>query len=173
MNRRRLLIGSGAVAALWALPTVADNYLESDPQPHTSDPATPAPDIEVSTDDVRDVMARPWQYEDALVQFVGVIVEIRVAPPDQGYPVGEDPEDQVPFRTQILVSAEHDDGNSELFLVALDHDPVGIHKDHRVRVVASFVGTHRELFDDGLTFWDWPLFVAVSVELEPETDDDP
>jgi hypothetical protein len=170
MNRRQfaaVVIG----ATLIGLPgarVYANTQLESDPQPHTSDIATPSATPPDATDvDIRDVFARPWKYQDTAIRFAGIVHEMRVAPPGQGYPTGDEDTGTSIFRTQMLVEVAFPQGSLERVLVVSDIDPDDVHRGVYVEIVAVHGGNHREE-DSGGGFWEWPLFIAISIEPVPE-----
>ncbi len=169
MLTRRQLLGASLAGAAFGLggPGAAlggDYYLTSEPKLHEATPAPPVAEAAIEHDDVREVLARPWKYEEVAITFTGVIVELRVAPPGEGYPCGEDGS---LYRSQLLMTAQYADGESERLLIAFDADPVGIHKDNRIDVVAVFGGMHREPAEGG-GYWEWPLFIASAIALAPE-----
>lgn len=163
ISRRVLAASLGLGASVWIGSVLADYQLESESMRQTVDPATPSSDLDLSTDDIRSAFARPWQYEDVLLQFNGVIVEMRVAPPGEGYPVGE-PNKQILVRSQLLVDAEFEDGNDERILVGYDDDPEDFHQDDRVRVTCQFGGMHEEELVERGGYWHWPFVIATQIE---------
>lgn len=148
--------------------SAASTQLRSSPEHH--EPVVSTPEMVDQQDiveaDVRDVLARPWKFQDQLVRFHGTVEEMRVAPPREGYRTGSDKVGFTFFRTQMLIEAEFNDGNSEDVLVVINVDPEKIHKDRYVEVVATHAGEHIEEARGG-GYWQWPYFVAISVD--PET----
>lgn len=172
MTRRAFGVGLAGILVLQRSANVAaGSRLSSAPQPHEPSSVTPEAVDEGNTvdADIRDVLARPWKYEDQLVRFRGTVEEMRVAPDGQGFPVGNEEDGTTLFRTQMVMDADLPDGETENILVVSDTDPEEVHKDVYIEVVATFGGTHIEDARGG-GYWEWPFFVGRSVEptIEPE-----
>lgn len=167
MNRRAFSIASAASAiGIWTWAAASD-YLDSEEQPLEECMATPDESLEVVDEDLRNVLARPWMYEDRLIQFSALIDEMRVGSPGNGFRTGDEDAKET-YRTQCLTTVTFPDANEETVLVVFNDDVPDIHQDDTVMVTGTFGGEHWE--DAGGGYWDWPFVVAVKIEkVDPST----
>ncbi len=167
MNRRVFLIGSAASAIGSWTRTAASDYLDSEEQPLEKSMATPNASSEVVNEDLRNVLARPWMFEDKLIRFTAIIDEMRVGSPGNGFRTGDEDSEET-YRTQLLTTVTFPDDNEETVLIVINEDVPDVHQDDTVMVTGRFGGEHRE--EAGGGYWEWPYVVAVRIEkVDPST----
>ncbi len=164
MNRRRFLVASVSSLGVlgFGLAAFAQNDRLRSPSTRADEsPATPYRDPEIYQGDVRDLWVKPWALGDKWARFRGVVEQIRVAPPGEGFEIGADPVIGV-FRSQMLVAVDLPNDESETILVVINSEVSGIYADDSVEIVGKAAGRHDEPAGGGI----WPFYVVIANSIE-------
>lgn len=163
MNRRQFAVSSvaGLAGFTYAVHAIAQDKLATESQPTHRLPATPVSAPTIYDGDIRDMWARPWVFENVFAQFQGVVEQIRVAPPGEGFLTGEEGSEDL-YRSQVTLTLGIDGLESDQVLAAIHIDIIDIYPGDTVEVIGKPQGMHIEPARGG-GYWPYLLVIANSI----------
>ncbi len=109
--------------------------------------------------EIRDIQSRPWSLTDTKFSIEGTVVYIFVYEEGQGVELGDEEEYRDLFRTNLGLSFELPDGDTDVMDIGYYFDPVDVYEGDVVIVGGELVGTATGQNSAG-NQQVWPFMIA-------------